>query len=210
MVNRANALAIVVFGLSLTAVDLAILSHHRSAQPGSEEAKVPPAIAYRDDDLPLEFHAASSGGGGGTINSSSSNDKAAQGGAWDGSMAARNLLQTRPMPPGVVMRRPNYTLPACALARRDGPFRADFQPGVATDVNAAVTSTAPRQAPLRVLVMGMQSSGASTFLFLLAQIPGAVAVVDLWVGRPAPRPEDLLLSDEVKTHNSNNNNNNNS
>jgi hypothetical protein len=50
---------------------------------------------------------------------------------------------------------------------------------------------------VRILVMGMQSSGASTFLFLLAQIPGSVAVVDLWVGRPAPTPEMLGLSDEV-------------
>ena len=39
---------------------------------------------------------------------------------------------------------------------------------------------------------------ASTVLFLLAQIPNSVAVVDLWVGRPAPTPDELGLSDSVR------------
>ncbi len=46
----------------------------------------------------------------------------------------------------------------------------------------------------RVFVYGMQSSGASTFLFLLAQIPRSVGIIDLYVGRPAPGPGDFDLS----------------
>ena len=40
----------------------------------------------------------------------------------------------------------------------------------------------------------MQSSGASTFLFLLAQLPRSVGIIDLYVGRPAPSPGDFDLS----------------
>jgi polynucleotide 5'-kinase involved in rRNA processing len=46
----------------------------------------------------------------------------------------------------------------------------------------------------RVFVYGLQSSGASTFLFLLAQLEKSVGIVDLYVGRPAPTPEGFDLS----------------
>lgn len=39
---------------------------------------------------------------------------------------------------------------------------------------------------MRILVYGMQSSGASLFTFWLAQQPGRVGVVDLWNEHPAP------------------------
>lgn len=89
---------------------------------------------------------------------------------------------SRPVFGGIITSRPNYTLPACQISRRDAPWRPE--------------ATKPGR-PLRVLVVGMQSSGASTFLFLLAQIPNTAAVVDLWVGRPAPTPEQLRLSSSV-------------
>mmetsp|Transcript_16121 Transcript_16121/g.32970 ORF Transcript_16121/g.32970 Transcript_16121/m.32970 type:complete len:457 (-) Transcript_16121:73-1443(-) len=91
---------------------------------------------------------------------------------------------------GVIMMRPNYTTPACLIARKGGPWRS------AVSENVGVGRAAP-QRPRRILVLGMQSSGASTVLFLLAQIPNSVAVVDLWVGRPAPQPGELGLSDTV-------------
>ena len=51
----------------------------------------------------------------------------------------------------------------------------------------------------RVFVYGMQSSGASTFLFLLAQLEKSVGIIDLYVGRPAPTPDgfDLAVSPYV-------------
>lgn len=56
-----------------------------------------------------------------------------------------------------VQPRPNYTNPsACAQARREGrPFQ---------------DTTIPMSWPRRILVAGMQSSGASTFLFMLSQV----------------------------------------
>lgn len=39
-----------------------------------------------------------------------------------------------------------------------------------------------------------KSSGASTFLFLLAQLEKSIGIVDLYVGRPAPEPGDFDLS----------------
>jgi hypothetical protein len=39
---------------------------------------------------------------------------------------------------------------------------------------------------LRLLVYGMESSGASTFCLLLGQVPGSVSVVDLWSQCVAP------------------------
>ena len=50
-----------------------------------------------------------------------------------------------------------------------------------------------------MLVLVLISIKASTILFLLAQIPNSVAVVDLWVGRPAPAPAELGLSDSVRS-----------
>ena len=44
---------------------------------------------------------------------------------------------------------------------------------------------------MRVLVYGMQSSGASLFSFFLAQRPGAIAVIDLWDGFVAPDFADV-------------------
>jgi hypothetical protein len=91
----------------------------------------------------------------------------------------------------------NY--PACAIARRDGAWRKSL-----TSSQASMTPPVSlkkrngESSALRVLVMGMQSSGASTFLFLLAQIPHSVAVVDLWVGRSAPSPDILGLSSSVQ------------
>jgi hypothetical protein len=91
----------------------------------------------------------------------------------------------------------NY--PACAIARRDGAWRKSL-----TSSQASMTPPVSLKkrngdsSALRVLVMGMQSSGASTFLFLLAQIPHSVAVVDLWVGRSAPSPDILGLSSSVQ------------
>ena len=79
----------------------------------------------------------------------------------------------------MALQRPNYTMPVCQVAQK-GVWRA------------------PLIRPRRIMVVGMQSSGASTFLFLLAQLPRTVAVVDLWVGRPAPRPEDLDLATDVE------------
>jgi hypothetical protein len=40
---------------------------------------------------------------------------------------------------------------------------------------------------MKLLVYSMESSGASTFCYFLAQYPGSVAVVDLWSGCVAPR-----------------------
>jgi hypothetical protein len=115
----------------------------------------------------------------------------------------RRLLQGAPSTlmakAGVVLKRPNYTLPACALSRKEGPFRPVKGQSASGGGPATPGSVAARaaQRPVRILVVGMQSSGASTFLFLLGQVPGSVAVVDLWVGRPAPTPPELGLSDQV-------------
>jgi hypothetical protein len=115
----------------------------------------------------------------------------------------RHLLQSEPTvlmgKAGVMLRKPNYTLPACALSRKEGPFRPIKGQNASGGGPAAPDSIASLAAirPVRILVIGMQSSGASTFLFLLGQVPGSVAVVDLWVGRPAPTPAELGLSEQV-------------
>jgi hypothetical protein len=74
---------------------------------------------------------------------------------------SRSLLQRGGLLPeimnGVVMRRPNYTAPACLLARREGPWR----PGGDT-----TTATAEHR-PRRILVLGMQSSGVKSLCMLL-------------------------------------------
>jgi hypothetical protein len=38
----------------------------------------------------------------------------------------------------------------------------------------------------RVYVIGMQSSGSSIFSYFLAQVPGSLAITDLWVRQPVP------------------------
>lgn len=43
---------------------------------------------------------------------------------------------------------------------------------------------------MRILVYGMQSSGASLFTFFLAQRPDSIGIIDLWPGFLAPRLED--------------------
>jgi len=53
---------------------------------------------------------------------------------------------------GVVLHRPNYTVPACLLASREGPWRND------ADVIVAPRAASERR-PRRILVVGMQSSG---------------------------------------------------
>jgi len=115
----------------------------------------------------------------------------------------RHLLLSEPTvlmgKAGVMLRKPNYTLPACALSRKEGPFRPIKGQSASGGGPAAPDSIAALAAirPVRILVIGMQSSGASTFLFLLGQVPDSVAVVDLWVGRPAPTPAELGLSEQV-------------
>jgi len=55
---------------------------------------------------------------------------------------------------------------------------------------------------MRVLIYGMQSSGASTLAFLLAQRPGSCAFVDIWSMYAAPAlsgPEDVVAKVVVTT-----------
>ena len=44
---------------------------------------------------------------------------------------------------------------------------------------------------MRILVYGMQSSGASLFTYFLAQRPDTIAVIDLWDGVVAPDFQDV-------------------
>ena len=206
-----SLLAVVTFGFITVAVDVAILKTRTSLFDG------PPSPSSA-------AAAASPRGGSGTSSSADQGGHRDDDAAGWGTLGSRRLQapqisqqqqqqqqqrqqqqqqQRGSLLKNVVLMKPNYTLPACAVARREGPFRPELEYGgvaPALSVVPGFGSSAgdpPPRRPARVLVMGMQSSGASTFLFLLAQIPGSVAVVDLWVGRPAPRPEDLGLSDQV-------------
>jgi len=51
---------------------------------------------------------------------------------------------------------------------------------------------------MRILVYGMQSSGASLFTFFLAQRPDTIAVIDLWDGVVAPDFTDVAKDVIVK------------
>ena len=72
----------------------------------------------------------------------------------------------------------------CDKVERNGPWRPS-------------SSLSSSRSAHRIFVFAMQSSGASTFLFLLAQLPYSVAIVDLFVGRSAPPPWDLGLTKSV-------------
>ncbi len=71
----------------------------------------------------------------------------------------------------------------CTITKKVGPWRK----------RRPLTTIARR-----IFVFAMQSSGASTFLYLLAQLPHSCAVLDLWVGRDSPRQDHLGLSDKVQ------------
>src|SRR5690349_15288916 len=51
---------------------------------------------------------------------------------------------------------------------------------------------------MRILVYGMQSSGASLFTYFLAQRPDTIAVIDLWDGVVAPDFQDVQKDVIVK------------
>jgi len=178
-------LAMAVFALTTVAVDVAILRQYTSLFDGPAVAAA--AVAGG----PQHVAMVASRGAQSVAGAAAADDDPA---AW-GAPGSMRRLAARDAGP-VVTKRPNYTLPACAVARRDGAFRPDVAFGGGGG-GGGTTLVSAKRPPVRILVMGMQSSGASTFLFLLAQIPGSVAVVDLWVGRPAPSPEQLGLSDEV-------------
>lgn len=50
---------------------------------------------------------------------------------------------------------------------------------------------------MRILVYGMQSSGASLFTFFLAQKPNTFAIIDIWGGDEIPKLEDIKCKDII-------------